>query len=139
MRKRRACEAIAFRSSQLHARQSDCRDCRDGVKTYGGGGKGGDGDGGNDVGGVESDVGDDMFGNEEDDEDDEDEDEEVLVSQDDEEIIEGLIRNGFGRRETKPCFEVVPGMIKGTEVSNKLGNREFTTERCGDQGGELGC
>lgn len=137
MRKKRAWEAIAIRASQPHARQSDCRDSTDGVKTYGGGG--GDGDGGSDVGGVESVVGDDIFGNEDDEEEDDDDDEEVLVSQDASEIIEGLIRNGFGRRETKTCFGVVPGMIQGTEVSNKLGNREFATERCGDQGGELGC
>lgn len=122
MRKKRAWEAIAIKASQPHARQSDCRDWGDGVKTYGGGG--GDGDGGSDVGGVESVVGDDIFGNEEDEEDDEDDDEEVLVSQDASEIIEGLILNGFGRRETKTCFGVVPGMIQGTEVSSMLGNRE---------------
>jgi hypothetical protein len=68
------------------------------IKTYGGG----DGDGGDDVDGVERDVGDDaLFGKEDEDEDDEDEDEdeEVVVSLDASEIIEGLIRNGIGRRE----------------------------------------
>ena len=137
MRRKRAWEAIAIRASQPHARQSDCRESRDGVRTYGGGG---DGDGGSDVGGVESVVGDDMFGKEPEDEEDEEDEDEVVVSQDASEIIEGLIRNGLGRRETtKTCFGDVPGMIQGTDVSSKLGNRECVIERCGDHGGELGC
>jgi hypothetical protein len=100
------------------------------ITTYGGGG---DGDGGNDVGGVDKDVGDDAFGKEEEEEEDEDEDE---VSQDASEIIEGLIRNGIGRREsTKSCFGDVVDMIQGTEESMRLGSRELTRECCGDQGG----
>ena len=108
MRKKRAWGAIAIRASQPHAQQSDPRDCREGVvRTYGGGG-----DGGSDVGGVEMDVGDDVVGKEEDEEDEDADEEEVVVSQDASEIIEGLIRNGFGRRETtKCCFGVVLDMI----------------------------
>lgn len=108
------------------------------IRTYAGGG---DGDGGNDVGGVERDVGDDACGKEEEDDEDED-DEEVVVSQDASEIIEGLIRNGFERRErTKCCFGDVLDMIQGTEVLIRLGSRELTAECCGDQGGggEFGC
>jgi len=60
-RTKRAWGAIAIRASQPHGRQSDSRDCQDGViKTYAGGG-----DGGCDVGGVEQHVGDDIFGKEE--------------------------------------------------------------------------
>jgi len=85
---------------------------------------------------VERDVGDDTIGKEEDEDSDEDEDEEDVVSQDASEIIEGLIRNGIGRRErTKSCFGDVLDMIQGTEVSMRLGSRELTTECCGDQGG----
>jgi hypothetical protein len=104
------------------------------IRTYGGGG---DGDGGNDVGGVDKDVGDDAFGKEEDEEDEEAEDEEeVVVSHDASEIIEGLIRNGIGRRErTKSCFGDVLDMIQGTEESMRLGSRELGVECCGDQGG----
>lgn len=103
------------------------------IKTYGGG----DGDGGRDVGGVDKDVGDGSFGKEEEDEEDEDadedEDSEVVVSQDASEIIEGLIRNGFGRRESsRRCFGDVPDMIQGTD---RLGSRELAREWCGDQGG----
>ena len=59
------------------------------------------------------------------------------MSQDASEIIEGLIRNGIGRRErTKSCFGDVLDMIQGTEVSMRLGSREeLRTECCGDQGG----
>jgi hypothetical protein len=104
------------------------------IRTYGGGG---DGDGGNDVGGVERDVGDDAFGKEEEEDEDEDEDEEeVMVSQDASEIIEGFSRNGIGRREkTTSRFGDVLDMIQGTEVSMRLGSRELATECCGDQGG----
>ncbi len=103
------------------------------IRTYGGGG---DGDGGNDVGGVDEDVGDDAFGKEDEDEDEDDEDEEVVVSQEASEIIEGLIRNGIGRRErTKSCFGDVLDMIQGTDESMRLGIRELTRERWGDQGG----
>ena len=85
---------------------------------------------------MERDVGDDTIGKEEDEDSDEDEDEEDVVSQDASEIIEGLIRNGIGRRErTKSCFGDVLDMIQGTEVSMRLGSRELTTECCGDQGG----
>jgi hypothetical protein len=97
------------------------------ISTYGGGG---DGDGGDDVGGVDKDVGDDGFGKEDEEDADEDEDEEeVVVSQDASEIIEGLIRNGMGRREsTKSCLGDVLDMIQGTEVSMRLGSRELTRE-----------
>jgi hypothetical protein len=141
MGKKRAWGAIAIRASQPHAGQSDCRVGRDGViKTYGGGG---DGDGGDDVSGVEKDVGDDVLGKdeEEDEEDDEEEEEEeeAVVSHDASEIIEGLIRNGFGRREkTRWRFGVVPDMIHGTDELSRPGSREWLS-RCGDQGGELGC
>jgi len=89
---------------------------------------------------VEKDVGDDaLIGKEEEEDEDEDEDEdekEVVVSQDASEIIEGLIRNGMGRRErTKSCFGDVLDMIQGTEASMRLGSRELATECCGDQGG----
>lgn len=142
MRKKRAWGAIAIRASQPHALQSDCRVGRDGViKTYGGGG-----DGGNDVGDVENDVGDDVLGKEDDDDDDDDdeaeeeeEEEEAVVSHDASEIIEGLIRNGFGRREkTRWRFGVVPDMIHGTDELSRPGSRELLS-RCGDHGGELGC
>jgi hypothetical protein len=66
----------------------------------------------------------------------------VVVSHDASEIIEGLIRNGIGRRErTKIGLGDVLDMIQGTEVSMRLGSREFATECCGDQGGggEFGC
>lgn len=110
------------------------------IRTYGGGG---DGDGGDDVDGVERDVGDDTIGKEEDEDEDEDEDEkDVVVSQDASEIIEGLIRSGIGRRErTKSCFWDVLDMMQGTEASMRLGSRELTTECCGDQGGggKFGC
>jgi len=108
------------------------------IRTYGGGG--GDGDGGDDVGGLEKDVGDDAFGkDEEKEDDDDDDDDEVAVSQDASEIIEGLIRNGFGRRErTNCCFGDGPDMIQGTEVLIRLGRRELVAECCGDQGGEFG-
>jgi hypothetical protein len=109
------------------------------IKTYGGGG---DGDGGDDVGGVENDVGDDVFGKEEEEDDDDEEDEEeeeAVVSHDASEIIEGLIRNGFGRREkTRWRFGVVPDMIHGTEELSRPGSREWLS-RCGDHGGELVC
>ena len=113
------------------------------IKTYGGGG--GDGDGGDDVGGLDRDVGDDAFGKEEDeeeeDEEDEDEDEDevvIVVSQDASEIIEGLIRNGIGRRErTKSCFGDVLDMMQGTDESIRLGIRELTGDQGG--GGEFGC
>jgi hypothetical protein len=107
------------------------------IRTYGGGG---DGDGGDDVAGLEKDVGDDAFGKDsEEDEDDDDDDDEVVVSQDASEIIEGLIRNGFGRRErANSCFGDEPDMIQGTEVLIRLGRRELATDCCGDQGGEFG-
>jgi hypothetical protein len=96
------------------------------IRTYGGGG---DGDGGDDVDGVERDVGDDTTGNEEEESEDDDEDEDVVVSQDASEIIDGLIRKGIGRRErTKSCFGDVLDMIQGTAVSMRLGSREWTTE-----------
>jgi len=105
------------------------------IKTYGGGG---DGEGGDDVGGVERDVGDDVFGKEDDDEDEDSDEHEVVVSQDASEIIEGLIRNGFGRRERMKsccCFRDVLDMIQGTEVLTRLGSGELVTECWGAQGG----
>jgi hypothetical protein len=109
------------------------------IRTYGGGG---DGDGGDDVDGVERDVGDDTIGKEDEEDEDEDEDEDVVVSQDASEITEGRIRNGIGRRErTKSCFGDVLDMMQGIEASMRLGSRELTTGCCGDQGGggEFGC
>jgi hypothetical protein len=101
---------------------------------------GGGGDGGNDGGGVEEEVGD-VFEKEEP-EDEEVDEEVVVVSQDDLEIIEGLVRRGLERRETSKSGRGrrdVPDMMQGTDVLIRLGNLEWILDRCGGRVGEFCC
>lgn len=63
-----------------------------------------------------------------------------MVSQDASEIMEGLIRSVFGRRETsKSWLGDGADMIQGTEAPSRLGNRVRAEDRCWDQDEECCC
>lgn len=62
-----------------------------------------------------------------------------MVSQDASEIIEGLIRSVFGRRETSKSWLGEGADMIQTEALSKLGNRDRAGLRCWDQDEECCC